>query len=1020
MRDSSARYDVFLSHNSVDKPAVEDVARRLLAAGIRPFLDTWHLIPGQPWQEELEQALTDSDCTAVFLGPSGVSPWHNEEMRAALDDAVRRRDDYRIIPVLLPGAALESVSRFLARRSWVDFSVGLDDAEAFSRLVAGIKGEAFEPGAYQLPDEPAPYRGLLRFEAEHARFFFGREREQAELLNLLGQKQFVAVVGASGSGKSSLVRAGLLPKLTGNALPDSSRWRSLLFTPGSQPLRTLASQLTTFVPLADRPRVADELAERLAERSDGLRTAFQALTAAEPGPVMLVIDQFEELFTQCAEGPEHCRVEAEQFIANLADTLQRGDGLIRVLITLRADFLDRCLTFPVLRDLLQGGQYLLGPMLGPALREAIVRPAQEVGAYFEKGLVGMILREVEQEPGALPLLQHALYELWRARRGPWLTIDAYETSGGVPGALERRAQATYEQMSQAQQGIARDIFVQLSASGEGIADTRRRVDRAELYPVGMSRAEVDAVLVALSDERTRLIVISGDSLEIAHEALIREWDALRGWLSENREALLLRDRLDAAASRWMEGDSDQGALLRGRFLDAALEWRQAHPQFATDRRQRFLDASLALRKQEQSAKQRRTRLLTALVTVVVVLLVPALFLSANIWMFYHQQNSEWQRTGFPANSVLSVAVAGQSAESSGFTICIGTADIGVGCSYDLQNWNISQVGLPSSTPAFLRNRDSWLGNLLGSTWSTKIVGIEAIAFDPLDPGRIYASVMNQAGLYTSWNSGASWTPVADGDALAQLTAPTDVSAMAAHGSSLYVLRQTGSSALEPDQRGSLHVSHDKGLTWQQVAGPGYETGTLRDFALVLDGSKQAEVLYAVGEFGLFRSATDGQWQKLLEADEADVPSLIAVSDDVIYLITYNAERKGGAIVRWIPANHALADRWVEFEGIPRSAVHDPDPNSEFPLWLLLQDGRVVSFDRSGRLHNRGHRPGWLWSTGKHLSVFENAGGETLILMGHRDGLLQYCPYGGTAGACQPARQETGTTRTAFRVTGKVK
>ena len=280
MSDPAVRYDVFLSHNSADKPLVELLAHRLREeAGLSPFLDKWHLIPGEPWQEALENALADSASVAIFVGPSGISPWHNEEMRSALDDAVRKRDDFRIIPVLLPDATSESVTRFLARRTWVDFRAGVDDAEAFSRLVAGVKGEAFEPGAYQLPDEPAPYRGLLRFEAEHARFFFGREREQAELLNLLGQRQFVAVVGASGSGKSSLVRAGLLPKLANNALPDSGRCHTLFFAPGSQPLRALANQLATFVPLADRPRSANELAQLLAERADGLRSAFQAFTA---------------------------------------------------------------------------------------------------------------------------------------------------------------------------------------------------------------------------------------------------------------------------------------------------------------------------------------------------------------------------------------------------------------------------------------------------------------------------------------------------------------------------------------------------------------------------------------------------------------------------------------------------------------------------------------------------------------------------------------------------------------------
>ncbi len=236
MPDQAPRYEVFLSHNSADKAAVEDIARRLIAAGLQPFLDQWHLIPGQPWMESVENALADSASVAIFVGPSGISPWHNEEMRAALDEAVRTRDDYRVIPVLLPGADETAVARFLARRTWVDFRAGLDDTEAFQRLVAGIQGQAIDIGQYRLPDEPAPYRGLLPFEAEHARFFFGRDADIARLIEKLGRQSFVAVVGASGSGKSSLVKAGLLPRLKANALTDSGRWHVLTMTPGSQPL----------------------------------------------------------------------------------------------------------------------------------------------------------------------------------------------------------------------------------------------------------------------------------------------------------------------------------------------------------------------------------------------------------------------------------------------------------------------------------------------------------------------------------------------------------------------------------------------------------------------------------------------------------------------------------------------------------------------------------------------------------------------------------------------------------------
>lgn len=433
-------FDVFLSHNGADKTSVELIARRLSEeVGIKPFLDKWHLIPEISWQAELEKALYNSAAVAVFIGPSGVSPWHNEELRKALDIAVRTRDEYRVIPVLLPNASEEDVTGFLAQRTWVDFRSGLDDEEAFQRLVAGIRGEAIVTGTYELPDEAAPYRGLHRFDPEQSVFFFGRETDKVCLIEKLRQDNFIAVIGASGSGKSSLVSAGLLPAIAKGALLEISDWLILICTPGGEPLRALADQIATLVPLADRLKTADELAERFATRANGLRTAITTLLADQLKPIFLVIDQFEEVFTLCQDSSERYRTQTEQLIVNLTDTIKHEERPIRIVITLRTDFLDRCLAFPQLKELFQDRQILLGPLDEPGLRDAIVRPAQVVGAFFEKGLIGTILRDIKKQPGALPLLQHALYEMWQARRGPWLTLEAYEVSGGVAGALQRRA-----------------------------------------------------------------------------------------------------------------------------------------------------------------------------------------------------------------------------------------------------------------------------------------------------------------------------------------------------------------------------------------------------------------------------------------------------------------------------------------------------------------------------------------------------------------------------------------------------
>ncbi|HEX5751644.1 MAG TPA: TIR domain-containing protein [Archangium sp.] len=597
-------FDVFLSHNSQDKAAVELLAERLRSeAGLRPFLDTWNLVPGTRWQPSLEDALEKSQSVAVFFGPSGVAPWHNEEVRVALANAVRTRDEYRVIPVLLPGARAEEVTGFLAQRTWVDFRAGLEDAAAFTRLVAGIKGQAPKQDTFQLPDEPAPYRGLLPFGKRHARFFFGREQEIETVLAKLRHSPFLAVVGASGVGKSSLVLGGVLPRLEASGLGDDTPLRLRTMTPGGRPLRALADQIATLGPPEARLATADAIHERLGSERDAFRTAVCTLTADQPGTFLLVVDQLEELFTYSADGS--LSKSATAFLENLRDAVEHGGGALRVIITLRADFFERCLRIPTLRLLLQDREVLLGSMGPEALRDAIIRPAQAVGAFLEKGLVSAILKDVSQEPGSLPLLEHALYELWRARSGAWLTLSAYEASGGVAGALQRRAQACYEGLSPLQREIARRLFLRLTTLGEGTPDTRRRILYSELSFPGMPATEVEHVLQALSGPEARLIVVHENTVEVAHEILIQTWTTLRGWLDENRRELSIHRRLTEAANEWTEHQRDASYLYTGSRLLEAEECFSGRPEPLNEREREFLDASVEHRDEERRAEERR-------------------------------------------------------------------------------------------------------------------------------------------------------------------------------------------------------------------------------------------------------------------------------------------------------------------------------------------------------------------------------------------------------------------------------
>ena len=549
------KYQAFLSHNSADKPAVEALARRLEQDGITTFLDKWHLIPGDPWQTALEQALNDSESCVVFIGPSGLGPWQNEEMRAAISQRVSDpAHAFRVVPVVLPGAQREQRSKlpaFLSAGTWVEFSRdSLDDEDALHRLKCGIRrippgpapGEAIYEGQ-------CPYRGLRVFDVDDARFFFGRDAEVDWLLerlmvgfgNVTNESRFLGVVGASGSGKSSLVRAGLIPALqtgrsrSGKGIPGSTAWQVVILRPGSEPLKALADAL--WGNPAARSAVSDPLAF-----SDQLLTDQRRLHATigttlhgspEDHRFVIVVDQFEEIFTQFEarfaeigdDDGKRQRLEAERqaFIANLLYAAAVRGGRALVIITMRADFYGKCSRYTNLCHALSDRQDLIPPFQEDGLRAAIEQPAHLCGLEPEAGLVEMLLQDMRKQPaGALPLLQQTLFLLWQQRGGRRLTVRAYRDMGRIEGALEAHANHIFERelRNDEQREICRRVMLTLTTPGEGTEDTRRRVTRSQL---GESEA-VEGVLQQLANGR--LITLGeGDlpQVEIAHEALIRGW-----------------------------------------------------------------------------------------------------------------------------------------------------------------------------------------------------------------------------------------------------------------------------------------------------------------------------------------------------------------------------------------------------------------------------------------------------------------------------------------------------------------
>lgn len=642
---ATSRYDVFLSHASADKPAVQELARRLRERGLEPWLDVWNLIPGAAWQEAIEVALEHSAACAVCLGPGGTGPWQNAEMRAALSRQ-HETGRMRVIPVLLPGAERGERSRlppFLAENTWVEFHHGLDDEGALHRLACGIRGiepglgpgEAIVPGA-------SPYRGLEHFRVEDAPFFFGREALIGWLLDKLrpgrAASRLLALVGPSGSGKSSLVHAGLLAALArGEEIAGSENWPVVTCRLGEKPLEDLA------VALGGN---ATELPTRIRDLAENPRmlhlTARLALGGAPPERrYVVVIDPFEPLFTRC-----HDEAERRAFLGNLLEATAAADGPTVVILTLRSDFLGRAAAYPELAAALSDRQVLVGPMSPAELKRAIERPARLAGGDLEGGLTELLLRDIENQAGSLPLLAHTLFVLWEKRDGRSMTRAAYETIGGVAGALDGHAETAFGELSLPEQAVCRRVFLRLVQMGEGAVVTRRFRTLSELVPSGSSdleREDIERVVRLLAD--ARLLTTEGKDgpprVTLAHEALIRGWKRLGEWIEKDRAARRLRDELDAAAQKWLQSGRDPADLYRGARLAQAEEWADEHPGELNQSEHEFLQASLALRDEEGSRErvraQRFKRLSVGLASVAVLFLF-AMVLAVVQWRQVERQS----------------------------------------------------------------------------------------------------------------------------------------------------------------------------------------------------------------------------------------------------------------------------------------------------------------------------------------------------------------------------------------------
>lgn len=614
-------FDVFLSHNSKEKPAVERLAQKLLGEGLEPWLDKWALTPGGQWQSELATGIQVSSACAVFVGPHGLGAWENEELGLALDRAAKDRS-FRLFLVLLPGLPepfdANTLPPFLSTRTWIDLRSGIETTRPFQLLINAIKGVAPGPEArIESRDDICPYRGLCTFDEEHAEFFFGRAADVQRLVEKLKVTRFLAVIGASGSGKSSVVRAGLIPALRRGVLPESQTWAIRVFTPGAHPLTSLAAQLLRLYQQDAMQKTLDQMMDDARSLHLAVSLAMAERPAGER--VVWVIDQFEEVFTLCRDGRER-----EQFFSNLLYAASIPDGRNVVLITMRADFYQKCAAYADLSARIAAHQSLVSPMEQDGLRQAIEEPAWRVGLEFEQGLVSTILEDLANQPGALPLLEHALLELWERRRGRMLTLEAYRESGGVDGAIAARADAIWESLDEGERAIVRRIMLRLTQPGDGTEDTRRHAAMSELITSANEVEAVESVVRTLADARllmTGMDEQSGeDVVDVSHEALIRGWPRLRRWIDEDRVGLRVHRRLTEAAQEWQRMNRDEGLLYRGARLAQTSEWRERNQAAMNELEQDFLNASVALQMNERLMAQRRARRTVAGLTVALVLI----------------------------------------------------------------------------------------------------------------------------------------------------------------------------------------------------------------------------------------------------------------------------------------------------------------------------------------------------------------------------------------------------------------
>ena len=466
-----------------------------------------------------------------------------------------------------------------------------------ARLVAPSSIRAGPAAAVQVN----PFKGLHAFGEADAGDFFGRERLVAEVITRIdGGARLVALVGPSGSGKSSVVRAGLLPALRKDAVVGSKDWLFASMVPGAHPFAELEAALLRSA--VDAP---DSLAAQFEDEILGLLRGVLRVLPEDTTRLVLVIDQFEELFTLVAD-----EAERRRFLLNLVAALEDPRGRIVVVLTLRADAYDRPLAYAEFAAQFGPGVVNVLPLTSDELESAAQEPVAPRGVALEPTLLAELLADVIGEPGGLPLFQYSLTELFERRKGDVLTAAAYREMGGAQGALSRRADDLYHRLTLDQQEASRQLFLRLVTITEHTGWGRRRVPASEIVSMDVDVVTMESVIDQLG--RHRFLAFDRDhssgapTVEVAHEALLWEWDRLRGWIEAGRDDINRRSVLSAAITEWMGAERDGDYLLDGNRLGDYERWRASTAMSLTAAEREYLDASVARRDERTATESTRT------------------------------------------------------------------------------------------------------------------------------------------------------------------------------------------------------------------------------------------------------------------------------------------------------------------------------------------------------------------------------------------------------------------------------